>query len=185
MLYRFSAWWARCEVALAAFCAMLVTLLILVNVVTRAANSAIFWIDEAAIYTMIWMTFLAASAAVHHKSSVSVSILVDLLPRNGLSIARFLVDLVVLTFAVMNIWFCWIWFNPAGFWASGFDIEIFQGETFNFIYAEPTNTLGIGKAWVWMIMPIFALGFCLHAISNVAHSSSGLFFSRDAGNGLS
>lgn len=181
MLHRFSARWAQCEVGLAAFCAMLVTLLILVNVVTRAANSAIFWIDEAAIYTMIWMTFLAASAAIHYKSSVSVSILIDLLPRKGLAVAQLGVDLIILVFAVLIVWCCWIWFDPAALWESGFDTKVFQGETFNFIYAEPTNTLGFGKAWIWTIMPIFAAGLVLHAISNVIGTLTGLLTNKSIG----
>ena len=180
MLHRFSARWAQFEVVLAAFCAMLVTLLILVNVVTRAANNAIFWIDEAAIYTMIWMTFLAASAAIHYKSSVSVSILIDLLPRKGLAVAQLAIDLVILLFAGLIVWCCWIWFDPAALWASGFDTEAFQGETFNFIYAEPTNTLGFGKAWVWTIMPIFAAGLALHAVANVIDAFGGLIAGKSA-----
>ena len=38
---------------------------------------------------------------------------------------------------------------------------------FNFIYAEPTTTLGIPKYWVWMVMWAFALGATLHSVANL------------------
>jgi hypothetical protein len=65
MLHKASALWARIELSAAAILAAAITLLILLNVVTRAFGQAIYWVDEAAIYTMAWMTFLAGSAAVH------------------------------------------------------------------------------------------------------------------------
>ena len=62
MLERISAFWARIEITLAALLAAGVTLLILLNVVTRNIGAALFWVDELAIYAMVWMTFLGASA---------------------------------------------------------------------------------------------------------------------------
>ena len=79
-------------------------------------------------------------------------------------------DLVALGFALALGWFCWLWFDPSGLAAAGFDIEAFQGNTFNFIYAEPTTTLGIRKAWVWLIMILFTFGFLLHAVANLTRS---------------
>ena len=64
MLERISAFWARIEITLAALLAAGVTLLILLNVVTRNIGAALFWVDELAIYAMVWMTFLGASAAL-------------------------------------------------------------------------------------------------------------------------
>ena len=170
MLYRLSALWARAEIALAALLAALVTVLILVNVATRSARMAIYWIDEAAIYAMIWMTFLAASAAVHERSAVAVTLIPDMLSPRSRARLTAMLDLVALGFGLAIAWFCWIWFDPAGFAAAGFDVEAFQGATFNFIYAEPTTTLGIRKAWVWLIMLIFSFGFVLHALANLSRS---------------
>ena len=33
-------------------------LLILLNIVTRAADAALFWVDELSIYAMVWMALL-------------------------------------------------------------------------------------------------------------------------------
>jgi TRAP-type C4-dicarboxylate transport system permease small subunit len=43
----------------------------------------------------------------------------------------------------------------------------FQGSTFNFIYAEPTSTLGVPKWIIWLVMPIFAGGVFLHATAHL------------------
>ena len=57
--------------------------------------------------------------------------------------------------------------EPLALARSGFDVRAFQGETFNFIYAENTSTLGIKKFWVWLILPWFALSLTLHGLVNL------------------
>lgn len=167
MLYRISDIWARVEIATAAALTVAITGLVLLNVVTRAMSASIFWVDEAAIMAMTWMTFLAASAAVHYSQSVSVTFLTDMLNARAAHVAQRAVDAVVLAFACLMLWLCWRWFLPLDLVRAGFDVQAFQGETFNFIYAEPTLTLGIRKVWLWLVMPIFALGLTLHAVANI------------------
>ena len=169
MLYRLSAGWARLEVAVAAALALSVSALILLNVVTRSLGRAIYWVDETAIYAMVWMTFLAASAAIHYRSAIAVTLVPELAPE---PVARFVaraVDAVVLVFALAMAVLCWRWFMPWELARAGFDVRAFQGATFNFIYAEPTSTLGIRKVWVWLAMPAFALGATLHASANLLY----------------
>lgn len=153
--------------ALAAALAVGITLLVLLNVVTRAFSVAIYWVDEAAIYAMAWMTFLAASAAVHHGQSVAVTILTDNVKGRAAVLVRRAIDAVVLAFAILMVWLCWRWFMPLDLARAGFDTQAFQAAHFNFIYAEPTSTIGIRKVWVWLIMWIFSLGLLLHALANV------------------
>ena len=167
MIGRISAVWARCELALAACLAVSITALILLNVVTRSLGAALFWVDELAIYAMAWMAFLGASAAVHFGHSVAVTILTDTLPLALQKIAAKLVDGIVLGFALAMLWFCWRWFAPLALIQSGFDLAAFQGATFNFVYAEPTTTLGLQKHWVWSVMWVFALGMTLHSFANL------------------
>lgn len=167
MIQTLSARWAKVELIAAACFALCITLLILLNVVTRAMGIALFWVDELAIYVMIWMTLLTASAAVAYKNAVAVTILVDAVPLRVARALMKLVDLLVFALAVLILWFCWRWFLPLDFARTGFDVQAFQGETFNFIYSEVTNTLGIRKVWVWLIMWIFSFGFVLHSLSNL------------------
>ena len=167
MLYQLSAFWARVELWGAAALALVVTLLILLNVVTRTAGSALFWVDELAIYAMVWMTFLGASAALHHRNSVSITILADAVPAPVQRLIHTAVDLVVFAFALFMLWLCWRWFLPLEIIKAGFDTLIFQGNTFNFIYAEPTQTLGLPKYLFWLVMWVFALGATLHASAHL------------------
>ena len=69
--------------------------------------------------------------------------------------------------SILMIWFCWRWFLPLDLINAGFDVEAFQAETFNFIYAEPTTTLDLPKYLVWSVMWLFALGALLHSFSNL------------------
>lgn len=167
MLGRISAAWARIELTAATLLAASITLLILLNVITRSMGAALYWVDELAIYAMAWMAFLGASAALHFGHAVAVTILVDALPPIIRTIAAKLVDLIVLGFSLFMIWFCWRWFAPLELVRQGFDTEAFQQNTFNFIYAETTTTLGIRKVWVWSVMWLFALGATLHSLANL------------------
>lgn len=171
MIGRISGTWARIELALAAFFAASITGLILLNVITRGLGTALFWVDELAIYAMAWMTFLGASAALHYGHAVAVTILTDALPPVIRQITAKLVDLIVLCFALFMVWFCWRWYSPLELIRQGFDIKAFQGATFNFIYAEPTTTLGIKKFWIWSVMWLFALGATLHSVANLLDHS--------------
>lgn len=167
MLYRASQFWARIEIFCAAVLAASVSGLILFNVITRATGNAIYWIDEAAIYAMVWMSFLAASAALHYRSAIAVTVLNELLPSTMRRwLARF-VDLTVFVFACLLVWTCLRWFMPLDLMMAGGDVKAFQGATFNFIYAEPTNTLGFKKVWVWSVMVLFSLGTLLHSTANL------------------
>ncbi|MDM8165749.1 TRAP transporter small permease subunit [Roseovarius sp.] len=167
MIGRISAAWARIELTLAAALAVSVTLLILLNVFTRSMGAALYWVDELAIYAMAWMTFLGASAALHNGQTVVVTALTDPLPPALAKIAAKVVDVLVVVFALFMVWFCWRWYSPLELARFGFDTEAFQGATFNFIYGEPTTTLGVPKYWVWMVMWAFALGATLHGFANL------------------
>ena len=167
MLKSISKKWAQVELLAAALLAVGVTLLILLNVVTRTAGVPIYWVDETAIYTMVWMTFLGASAAVHYRQQVAITILTDALPAGAQRVAAKVVDLLMFIFAAAMVWLCWRWFMPLEIAGAGFDRMAFQGSTFNFIYSEPTSTLGIQKWLIWLVMPLFSLGMLIHTLAHV------------------
>ena len=172
MLYRVSATWARIELLGAAFLAVCVTLLILLNVATRNVAQALFWVDEMAIYAMVWMTFLGASAALHHRNSVSITLISDAVAPAVRNMLGKFVDAMVFAFSLAMLWFCWRWFLPLDLAQAGFDTMTFQGSTFNFIYAEPTLTLGLPKYPFWLVMWLFALGATLHSAAHLLSRAS-------------
>jgi TRAP-type C4-dicarboxylate transport system permease small subunit len=145
-------------------------LLILLNIGTRAAGAAIFWVDELAIYATIWMALIGASAMLRMRKGVAVTLITDLLPRSLQRAVTKIVDAILLFFAIALLVLCWQWYDPAALARSGFDFDQFTETTFKFIYSEPTNTLGIPKFWVWLGVPLMAIAMTIHALANLLES---------------
>ncbi len=157
---------ARLEkVLLIALVAILVGL-ILFNVVTRAAGVAVYWVDELAIYTMIWLVFIGASHAVSLRRHVQVTLVIMALPARARRNVECGIDLLVWAFCLFCVWLAWIWYDPLSLAAAGFDKDVFSSRTFNYIYDEPTLTIGIRKFWVWLVMPWFTLTASVHSGAN-------------------
>lgn len=166
-LARVSRGLARIELALAGLLATAVAGLILLNIVTRTAGAALFWVDELAIYAMVWMAFLGASVTIARRSSVAVTVATDALPPRLRGWIGRLIDGVVLAFAAFLLWLAWGWYDLPTLARLNFSIDAFTGETFNFMYREPTQTLGAPKFWVWLIVPFAALAMAIHAAANL------------------
>ena len=143
------------------------TLLILLNIVTRFAGYAIYWVDELAIYCMIWMTFFATSVLLKRRESVAVGLLTEYVKGGTRTVLAKISDLMVLLFGGILAWLSWRWYDPVTLYQVGFDLESFQAETFNFMYAENTSTLGIKKFWVWMVLPILSITLTIHGLANL------------------
>jgi len=121
---------------------------------------------------MVWLSFLGASAALHQRNAVAITRLPDMVSSTTRAIVRKAVDVIVFMFALATLWFCWRWFLPLDLARAGFDTTAFQGETFNFIYAEPTSTLGVPKYLFWLVMWLFALGAILHSTTHLLTPAS-------------
>ncbi|MBO6720167.1 MAG: TRAP transporter small permease [Rhizobiaceae bacterium] len=158
---------ALVEIAVAALLTVATTGLILLNIVTRTSGNALYWVDEAAISTMVWASFLGASAAIERRSAVAVTLLPDAMPERWQYRLRIWSDFLVLVFFVILMWLCFLWFDPLTLYRLNFSLSDFTGETFNFIYQETTTTLGIPKFWLWSVMPTFAVFGALHALARL------------------
>jgi TRAP-type C4-dicarboxylate transport system permease small subunit len=167
LLSRISNAILRAEKLLITLLVAALVLLILLNIVTRAAGAAIFWVDELAIYTMVWMALIGASAMLRMRTGVAVTLVTDLLPSNVARAVARLVDVILLGFAVTLLVLCWQWYAPVALVQSAFDFDKFAASTFKFIYTEPTNTIGIHKFWVWLAVPLMALAMTIHAAANL------------------
>jgi TRAP-type C4-dicarboxylate transport system permease small subunit len=155
------------EKRLMIFLAAALVILILLNIVTRAAGAALFWVDELAIYTMIWMALIGASAMVRMRTGIAVTLLTDLLPHAVQRAVTRLVDGIVLLFAITLSVLSWQWYDPIALIQSDLDFDAFAQATFKFIYSEPTNTIGIQKFWVWLAVPLMSLAMSIHAVANL------------------
>lgn len=173
VLQRFSDGLSRLELKLAGVGAAVVMALIVLNVVTRAVNMSLFWVDEAAIYAMVWMIFLATAVTLKRREALSVTVLVDYFPARLRAVVGVIIDLAVLLFAVLVLVFAWKWYAPLDLFRSGFDLAEFSAETMNFMYQEHANTFGLSKFWVWLIIPYFGFSVGVHALANLCADPRG------------
>src|SRR3954468_6488472 len=92
----------------------LLTALILVNVVTRYARFPIYWIDESAVYCVVWLTFIGASAMTRLRLDFAVTMLTERLSRRHQKIAKVVATGMVVLFGASLITTCWLWMDPLG-----------------------------------------------------------------------
>lgn len=145
-------------------------LMILANVAGRALKTPIFWLDELAVLTMVWLAMLGLSVTLQRREAVAVTLLVDAVPEAVSKVLRCASDLVVLGFSVALLVLCYLWFDPLALWRNGFDFDAFAADSFNFVYQEPTATLGVPKFWFWLILPLVGLTSSIHALANLLDS---------------
>ena len=145
----------------------LLTGLILLNVVTRYGGVSLYWVDESAIYSVVFLTFIGASAMTRLRLDFAVTLLTERLSARGVRIAKAMATAIVLLFGLTLLWLCVLWLDPVGMAGAGFDARALAAKTFNFIYTERTQTLGWPVWALYMIMPVFALSMTIHSAANL------------------
>ncbi|MBB4019573.1 MULTISPECIES: TRAP transporter small permease [Chelatococcus] len=166
-LGRLSRALARIEAAVAGLAVFVVFSLLMANVVSRSFGRPLIWTDELAVNCMVWAAFIGASVGLAHRQHIAVMLLPDMLPgRVGRAMA-IAVDLSLLLFLGVLAVVLWRWFDPVGLLKAE-TLEAFSADTFNFIYQEPTVTLGVSKFWFWLVLPVFCLTAMLHVVAGLA-----------------
>jgi len=145
----------------------LLTGLILLNVVTRYSGMPIYWVDESAVYSVVWLTFIGASAMTRLRLDFAVSMVTERLSERGRTAAKVIATAMVVTFGLSLAAMCWLWMDPVGIARAGFDARAFAGETFNFLYTERTQTLNWPTWVLYLILPIFAVSMIIHGLANL------------------
>ncbi|MDG4674233.1 TRAP transporter small permease subunit [Shinella sp. 838] len=157
---------AACEAWLAGALIFLIFLLLLANVVCRTLGLPLIWADELAVLLMAWVAFVGASMGLAHRQHIAVTLLPDAMPAAARRRLALLVDGLLLVFLAVLIVQLWNWFDPIGLWRAG-SVDAFSSSAFNFIYQEPTITLGVPKFWFWLVLPIFCLTSVLHVVASL------------------
>jgi TRAP-type C4-dicarboxylate transport system permease small subunit len=145
----------------------LLTALILVNVVTRYSHFPIYWIDESAVYSVVWLTFIGASAMTRLRLDFAVTMMTERLSARSQQIFKIIATSTVIVFGVGLIVTCILWMDPVGIVSAGFDAKKFAGQTFNFLYTERTQTLNWPTWVLYLTLPIFAVSITIHGIANL------------------
>lgn len=157
----------KLELLAARFFVATVLVLIILNVITRFAGIPIYWVDELAIYAMIWMIFSSLPVLICNRKNISVDILTDILSDTHKKYLSLLSDIIIFLSCVLLFVFALNWFDPFVLMGLGFDISQFSSSTFNYIYQEPTNTLFFNKFIVWIIIPFSFFMCSFHSALNV------------------
>ncbi len=142
-------------------------LLILLNVITRYSGMPLYWVDEAAVYTVVWLCFVGASAMTRLRLDFAVTLLTERLAERPARRVKALAAAGVLGFGLALLAMCWVWMDPLGIARYGFDARAYAADSFNFLYTERTQTLNWPTWLVQSILPLFALCFSVHAAANL------------------
>ena len=145
----------------------LLTLLILVNVVTRYSHMPIYWIDESAVYSVVWLTFIGASAMTRLRLDFAVTMMTERFSASKQRLFKVIATGMVILFGVGLMITCVLWMDPVGIIGAGFDAKKFAGQTFNFLYTERTQTLNWPTWVLYLTLPIFAVSMTIHGIANL------------------
>ena len=157
----------RCERHLLTGLMGLLIVLVLLNVVTRYSGVPLYWVDEASVYCVVWLTFIGASAMTRLRLDFAVTLLTDKLGAKAVRIAKAAASGGVLALGLALLAMCWIYMDPVGLARYGFDAKEFAAESFNFLYTERTQTLNWPVWAIQLILPIFSVTLSLHALSNL------------------
>lgn len=145
----------------------LLTALILVNVVTRYSHFPIYWIDESAVYSVVWLTFIGASAMMRLRLDFAVTMMTERLSAAKQRMFKIIATGMVIVFGIGLMITCVLWMDPVGIISAGFDAKKFAGQTFNFLYTERTQTLNWPTWVLYLTLPIFAVSMTIHGIANL------------------
>lgn len=145
----------------------LLTMLILLNVTTRYLGAPIYWIDESAVYSVVWLTFIGASAMTRLRLDFAMTMLTERLSERAAFFCKVASTCGVVFFGLALVAMCWLWMDPAGFARANFDAKEFGAQTFNFLYTERTQTLNWPTWILYLIIPIFGVSMTIHGLANV------------------
>lgn len=146
---------------------MLLTGLILLNVATRYTGMPLYWVDEASIYAVVWLTFLGASAMTRLRLDFCVTLLTERLSPGWAQAAQVTATVLLVFFGLALAAMCWLWMDPVGIAAAGFDAREHAAQTFNFLYTEQTQTLRWPTWAVSLILPLFSVSMVIHGLANL------------------
>lgn len=163
LILKASDWIARIEAALLKILVAAVLMLLILNVATRAINSSLYWVDELAINLMVVFAFVGSSLMFAQRRNFAVTLMTDAVSETNRRRMSVAVQCVNLGFALFLAYACWIWFDPATLARSGFDFGLFFENTFNSVYQEVTNTIGVRRLWFFLVMPWFAFTLTIHS----------------------
>jgi C4-dicarboxylate transporter DctQ subunit len=162
-IVRFSAHISRIETAILKVLVASVLVLMVVNVACRALNSSLYWADELAINLMVIFAFVGSSLMFAQRRNFAVTLVSDAVSDKNRRRMSIFVQCVNVLFALFLAYATWLWFDPLTLARHGFQLQGFFEETYNSVYQEVTNTIGVRRVWFFLVMPVFAFTLLVHS----------------------
>ncbi len=147
--------------------------LLLANVVSRTAGHPLIWTDELVVHLMVMLAFVGASLGIAMQGHMTIGLLPDRLGPRGRAGLALVADLSVLAFLGAFAAILWQWFDLPGLLRAGSGAELAR-QSFNFVYTNPTNTLGVAKVWFWLVMPLTCATGLIHCLAALRRDLSAL-----------
>jgi C4-dicarboxylate transporter, DctQ subunit len=154
---------ARIESAALKVLVAAVLVLMVVNVAARALNASLYWADELAINLMVIFAFVGSSLMFAQRRNFAVTLVSDAVSDKTRRYMSIVVQCVNVLFALFLAYATWLWFDPLTLARNGFQLQGFFQETYNSIYQEVTNTIGVRRLWFFLVMPLFAITLLVHS----------------------
>lgn len=108
MLKRLRAWFERFLEAVVFVLMISLAVLVAAAVVFRKLNAPIIWYDEVAVILLAWITYYGAALAALKGGHISVSALVDALPRGPRIALTLFAEACVISFFLVLAWAGWL-----------------------------------------------------------------------------
>ncbi|WP_010137916.1 TRAP transporter small permease [Oceanicola sp. S124] len=161
----------RTELCVATCLVAALLCVVALGALARGLGMPLIWTDEAAALLMASATFPAASALIASREHVEIPLLAGMLPPRAARVAAILSDLALLAVLLALSVLVWRWFAPLDLLTPmlGAEPPMFP----NFLYSEPTATLGLRRLWFWLALPLFCLGACLHVLTRLIRLAQG------------
>lgn len=163
MVLKLSDWIARVEALVLKVLVAAVLALMVLNVGSRAINWSLYWVDELAINLMVVFAFVGSSLMFAQRRNFAVTLVSDAVSDVARRRMSIVVHCVNLGFALFLAYAAWVWFDPVTLVKSNFDLQVFFQTTFNSVYQEVTNTIGVRRLWFFLVMPLFAITLAIHS----------------------
>jgi TRAP-type transport system small permease protein len=142
-------WYADRLIEAAAVVLMLAMLAVVVlGVVSRAANSPLVWTDELAQYLLVWLGFVGWIIATRRGSHIRITVFLDKLPRAVRCIGEIVIQLAIIVFAAILVW------QAGPLIRRNIDVE--------------TVTLPFPSAMLYILLPVLGLALIAHALGDIA-----------------
>jgi len=141
-----------------------ILLLLLANVISRTLGRPLIWTDELAVYLMVLGAFTGASLGVARRQHIAVSLVAEAIGFRRRQALTYVVDTTLLLLFACFAWMLWNWFDPINVLMAE-SLTAYSRESFNFLYQEPTTTLGVRKLWFWLVLPFFCIAGFVHVLA--------------------